>query len=389
MSLGIVDLELATTHFSVPLDTLAGATGVDPAKYRFGLRQQQFSMPAIDEDAVTLGATAASRLLRRTGIDGIRTLIFSTESGVDQSKAAGLFVQELLGLPANLRIYESKQACYSGTASLQAALGFVARNPDERVLLIMSDVARYAVDTAGEPTQGAGAVAMVIGHNPDLIDIEPVSGVWSQHIDDFWRPNDSSTPLVDGALSLQAYLTGLTSAWDDFRSRGGAPVAQIDRFVHHQPFTKMSVKAFRHFQEHLGRDGEHLDEATQLEPGLQYTPLVGNSYTASLYVGLASLLHHDDTLDGKRIGLYSYGSGATGEFFTVTVRPGYRDRIDAAAAAAELNGRTELDFTAYRDLHAAHERGSKTDYENPRVTRAPFRFVGVQDGRRSYEATDH
>ncbi|MGO1434616.1 MAG: hydroxymethylglutaryl-CoA synthase [Canibacter sp.] len=383
MSLGIIDLEMATTHFAVELDTLAEANDVDPNKYRYGLRQDQFGMPALDEDPISMGATAAARLLERTGTDGIRTLLFATESGVDQSKAAGMFVQDLLDLPTNMRILETKQACYAGTASLQVALGIVARHPQERVLVIMSDIARYAVNTAGEPTQGAGAIAMLIGADPELIEVEPTSGVWSAHINDFWRPNDLSTPLVDGALSLDAYLGTLTGSWDDYAAQGGAAASEIDRYVHHQPFTKMSVKAYRRFAEHIGTE---LDE-TLLEPSLGYTPHIGNSYTASLYVGLTSLLHYDNELDGKRVGLFSYGSGAAGEFFTVKVLPGYRDRVNGERIQRELAERPRLSFEDYRALHAAQERGSRENFDNPYTTTAPYRFAGVRDGARVYEAT--
>lgn len=383
MKLGIIDMELASSHFMLRLDTLAAALGVDPNKYRFGLRQQSFSLPALDEDAVTMGATAASRVLERTGKDDIRTIIFATESGVDQSKSAGIFVQALLGLSTNTRIIETKQACYAGTAALQMALGMVARNPAERVLVIASDVARYATDSAGEPTQGAGAVAMLIGADPALAVIEPVSGVWSAHIDDFWRPNDLSTPLVDGERSLDAYLGAFTGAWEDYLSRGGAGISEIDYFVHHQPFTKMAIKGHRRLAEHLG---QQLDES-RTEPSLGYTPYFGNSYTASLYMGLISLLHSKEDLSGKRVGLYSYGSGAAGEFFTAVIQPGYLELIRPEIARKEIADRVELSFAQYRELHAAHERGSAENYANSRVTKAPYRFVGVRDGARIYAAS--
>lgn len=384
MKLGIIDMEMASTHHAVKLDTLAEALGVDPNKYRFGLRQEAFSMPALDEDAVTLGATAAARLLKRTGRSDIRTMIFATESGVDQSKAAGLFVQALLDLSSHMRIIETKQACYAGTAALQMALGIVARNPRERVLVIASDVARYAVDTAGEPTQGAGAVAMLVGADPALLEVEPISGVWSAHIDDFWRPNDSSTPRVDGARSLDAYLGAFTGAWEDYLAQGGVGPTSIDYFVHHQPFTKMAIKAHRRLVEHTGA---MLDES-RVEPSLGYTPEFGNSYTASLYLGIMSLLHSSKDLAGKRIGCYSYGSGAAGEFFTLVVQPGYAERVHPEIAREAIAARVPLDFAAYRQLHAAQERGSDTDYQNPRVTAAPFRFAGVRDGARYYTVNE-
>lgn len=384
MKYGILDMEMASTHFQVKLDTLAQALNVDPNKYRFGLRQEAFSMPALDEDPVTLAATAASRLLKRTGRDAIRTMIVATESGIDQSKSMGLFVQRLLEMSSHMRIIETKQACYAATASLQLALGIVARNPAERVLVIASDIARYAVDTPGEPTQGAGAVAMLVGADPTLLEIEPISGVWSAHIDDFWRPNDSSTPIVDGERSLDAYLGAFTGAWEDYLAQGGAPVETIDYFVHHQPFTKMAIKGHRRLVEHTG---VMLDEQ-KVEPSLNYTPQFGNSYTASLYMGLLSLLHSDNDLTGKRIGLYSYGSGAAGEFFTVVPQPGYRKFLRPEIVAAAIAERQELSFDEYRQLHAAHERGSKENYVNPVVTAAPYRFAGVRDGARYYQANE-
>ncbi|PIJ20702.1 hydroxymethylglutaryl-CoA synthase, partial [Leucobacter sp. OLES1] len=178
-AIGIHDLELATTHHLLDLGVLAERTGVDPDKYRLGLGQDEMSFPAPDEDIVTMGATAALALLDRNGMDGVRTLLFATESGLDHSKAAGVFVHKLLGLPAQVRVAEIKQACYGGTAAIQAAVGIVQRNPRERVLVIASDIARYALDSPGEPTQGAGAAAMLISADPALVEIEPASGLFS------------------------------------------------------------------------------------------------------------------------------------------------------------------------------------------------------------------
>ncbi len=140
-------------------------------------RQDAFSVPAPDEDIVTMGAAAAKEVIDRHGVEGIRTVLFATESGVDQSKAAGVYVHGLLGLPHNVRVVELKQACYGGTAAVQLALGIIARAPHERVLVIAADVARYDVDTAAEPTQGAGAAAILVSADPDLVEIEPAAGV--------------------------------------------------------------------------------------------------------------------------------------------------------------------------------------------------------------------
>ena len=395
--IGIDDIELATSHHVVKLDDFAEANGTDPAKFHLGLGQDEFSFPAPDEDVVTMAAAAAAPIIERSGTEGIRTILFATESGIDQSKAAGMAVHSLLDLPSQMRVVEVKEACYSATAALQAAVGIVTRSPGQRVLVIASDVARYELDTPGEPTQGAGAVAMLVSADPKLLEIEPVSGLNSADVDDFWRPNDSTTAIVDGALSVTAYLDALTGAWTDLAAQGGPAMAEIDRVLYHQPFTKMAKKA----QVHLaGLTGEDLDTEivagtpgdsastrprdTGLATSTLYNRRLGNSYTASLYAGLCSLLDHDADLAGKRIGLFSYGSGSVGEFFTARVVPGYEQQSRRQAVTEALDARVPLSIDAYRALHAA-ELSSAEDASTPKVTAGPFRFAGVKGRARLYE----
>src|SRR5699024_3259031 len=311
-------------------------------------------------------AAATAPIIERCGTEGIRTLLFATESGTDQSKAAGLAVHSLLGLPSQMRIVEFKEACYSATAALQAAVGIVTRSPGQRVLVIASDVARYELDSPGEPTQGAGAVAMLVGADPRLVEIEPVSGLNSAEVDDFWRPNDSSTAIVDGALSVSAYLDALTGAWEDLAAQGGPAIDEIDRVLYHQPFTKMAKKAQAHLAELTGTElntdsgagdacgaasagagggasaqgsdtGAQGPRDTGLATSTLYNRRLGNSYTASLYAGLCSLLDHDEDLAGKRVGLFSYGSGSVGEFLTGRVVPGYERRSRRQAVTEALD----------------------------------------------------
>ncbi|GAB2568308.1 hydroxymethylglutaryl-CoA synthase [Leucobacter ruminantium] len=394
--IGIHDLELATAHHVLDLDRLAESNGIDPNKFRLGLGQDEMSVPAPDEDIVTMGASAALPIIERNGMDGIRTLLFATESGVDQSKAAGVSVQRLVGLPPQVRVVEFKQACYGGTAALQAAVGIVSRFPEERVLVIASDVARYELDSPGEPTQGAGAVAMLVSADPSLLEIEPAAGLFTDEVDDFWRPNDSSTAVVDGALSVTAYLDALAGSWDDLQSRGGPGIADIDRILYHQPFTKMAKKAQAHLAQHTGAalstaltEGEAA-EAEGRDTGLAasslYNRRLGNSYTASVYAALAALLDHDSELEGRRIGLFSYGSGSVSEFITGIVQPGYETRGHADRVSRALDARVPLDVPAYRELHST-VYPSAVDVETPRVTNAPFRFAGISGRARRYERT--
>ncbi|MDE1565601.1 hydroxymethylglutaryl-CoA synthase [Actinotignum sanguinis] len=386
MNIGIDALACATSHYCLPLADMAEALDVPVGKYHVGLGQEHMSIPALDEDAVTLGAQAGARLLAATGTAGIRTVIFATESGVDQSKSAGVFLHALLELPRHVRTVEMKEACYGGTAALQSALGIVARHPKEKVLVIAADIARYAAGGSGEPTQGAGAVAFLVSAEPRLLRIPAVSGVYTADINDFWRPNDSSTPLVDGHLSMDAYMDALTGAYDDYLEQGGIPAAQLARFVHHQPFGKMARKAHARLMAHTG--DSRGDEV--IESGLAYGRQIGNSYTAALYIGILSLLGTDPAdLTDTAIGLFSYGSGAVAEFFTGIPVAGYRERLretgaDAEGVAALLAARETIDFPTYRVLHGSL-RTDAADFSTPPQTTAPFRFAGVSSGVRQYE----
>lgn len=381
MKIGIHDLEVATTHYVLDLDTLAERHGIDPKKFSIGLGQDAFSMPAPDEDIVTMAAEAADTLLARHDVSKIRQVLFATESSVDQSKAAGVYLHELLGLPANVRSVELKQACYSGTAALQMAVNAIARTPEEQILVITSDVARYALETGGEPTQGAGAVAMLITANPNLVEIEPGSGFHTSDVNDFWRPNDSTTPYVDGQLSLDAYLTATTAAWDDLAARRDLSIDDVDKFLHHQPFTKMARKQLAALAEHTGH--ELSDEL--IEESMSYNRALGNTYTASLYFALTAQLHNNENLAGKRLGFFSYGSGAVAEFFTGMVQENYRDHIYPEHVAKQLGNRVELTYDEYRTLHSDFAATSET-YTTQPTTHAPFRLSGVTEFQRRYEA---
>ncbi|WGH90502.1 hydroxymethylglutaryl-CoA synthase [Auritidibacter ignavus] len=381
-SIGLTDLDVATTGYVLSLDDLADYQGTDPAKYHLGLGQDCFSVPGADEDIVTLAATAASRLVARHPEHKITQLYFATETGVDQSKSAGVFVHQLLGLAPNVRTVELKQACYSATAALQLAVGHITRFPQEQVLVIASDIARYALDTPGEPTQGAGAVAMLVSAEPHLVALEPVTGFYTADVNDFWRPTDSSTPYVNGHLSLDAYLDATAGAYDDAMRRApGLDLEDIDRFLHHQPFTKMARKAHRHLGQHLGVE---LDDAL-IEESMSVNRQLGNSYTASLYFALAAQLTNNAELARKRLGFFSYGSGSVAEFFTGVVQPGYTEHLDYLEhLQADLNARKTLSVEQYRQLHHSYRLDSD-NYTTPTDTATSFRFAGVTDHVRQYE----
>ncbi len=119
-------------------------------------------------------------------------LLVATETGVDHAKPVSIFVHDLLGIGRRCRVYELKHACYAGTAALMTAADWVRAGGGRarRALVIAADIARYEIGSPGEPTQGAGAVAMLVGRAPQALVLSEQSGTYAGNVHDFWRPLD-------------------------------------------------------------------------------------------------------------------------------------------------------------------------------------------------------
>jgi hydroxymethylglutaryl-CoA synthase len=382
MKIGIDQISFYTSQYFLDLRTLADARGVDPDKYLVGIGQSRMGIPPPDEDVVTLAANAAVALQERGALDGVETVLFCTESGVDQSKAAGLFVHGMLGLPPRCRVVELKQACYSATAALRMAMGLVALKPSSKVLVIAADIARYTLGSPGESTQGCGAVAFTVTANPRVLALDPETGMYSEDVMDFWRPNYLSEALVDGKFSTIIYIKALKAAWKQYAEESGRSLDEFTRFCYHIPFTRMAAKA--HQKLARGISDEELGRV--LGESLLYSREAGNCYSASLYVGLTSLLDNaSEDLSGGRIGLYSYGSGCVGEFFSGVVQPGYRDSLLTDVHQKLLAGRTELTFQQYEDIYNYGVPKDGGVHRFAQYRTGTFRFAGVEAHKRIYE----
>jgi len=382
MNIGIDQISFYTSPYFLDLKTLAEARGVNPDKYLVGIGQSKMGILPPDEDGVTMAANAASPLKEKGELSGVETILFATESGVDQSKSAGLFVHGLLDFPERCRVIELKQACYSATAALRMAMGLVTMRPKSKVLVIASDVARYALDSPGESTQGCGAVAMTVSSDPRLLTLDPEAGFYADDVMDFWRPNYLSEALVEGKYSTLVYIKALKAAWKQYAEESGRSLDDFSHFCYHTPFTRMAEKA------HKKLAGEISEEEVKkvLGESLLYSREAGNCYTASLYIGLLSLLENaKENLRGKRIGLYSYGSGCMGEFFSGVVQPNYRDALYTQLHQKLLRERTELTFQQYEDIYhySIPTHGGKVLF--PQYRTGPFRFAGIKAHKRIYE----
>ncbi len=387
---GIDAISFYTPRYFIDLKTLAEARGIDPNKFYLGIGQEQMSIAPPDEDIVTMGASAALQIVDDGNRDEIDLVLFATESGVDQSKAAGIFLHNLLGLPEHCRSLELKQACYSCTAGIRMAAAMIESGYARRALVIASDIARYELESPGEATQGAGAIALLISADPAIVRLDPEAGCYTSDVMDFWRPNYREEALVDGKYSTLVYITALRKAWAQYKQLSGRELRDFKYFCYHIPFTRMAQKAHaKLLQKEVGGQLDQKEISRMMEPALKYSRRAGNCYSASMYVGLASLLDNADAdLTGERIGFFSYGSGCVGEFFSGVVQPGYADKLKTRIHRQLLERREELNCRQYEDIYHLGFPGDGGEHDFAQYKTGPFRLAGVSGHKRKYVKAD-
>ena len=324
----------------------------------------------------------------KAGAGEIGMLLVATETAVDHAKPVSIFVHELLGVGRHCRVYELKHACYAGTAALMTAADWVRAggNRRRRALVIAADIARYTVGSPGEPTQGAGAVAMLVGPEPSALVLGEESATYAANVHDFWRPLYSKDAFVDGHYSVQCYLDALSGAYQQFCEKNpGVTTANFAALAYHVPYGKMAKKAHRQVRTLEGDATPDASFNELVAPSLTLCAQVGNIYTGSLYLALTSMLAtHGKNLDGQRIGLFSYGSGSCAEFFAGTVTPGAQARVKALGLEALLSSRRKLTIAEYEGIMREREQLDVRPVEQQPAD--AFRFLGVDAHRRTYVA---
>jgi 3-hydroxy-3-methylglutaryl-CoA-synthase len=251
-------------------------------------------------------------------------------------------------------------ACYGGTAALLNGLAWLEGSGwDGRyAIVVAADIAVYA-DGPARPTGGCGAVAMLLGRDAPLAIDLGTRAAHASHVWDFFKPNlDSEYPAVNGALSQTCYLQALDDCYNRFvdkslRMRNRVTHASAaDYIVFHSPYNKLVQKSFGRLmyldmlhgkidsssvEKWLTMPVEQTYEDKELETALKkvsangykekvdisckVSKQIGNTYTAAVYMNLSNLVFAvGENLVGKKVVVFSYGSGALASMFSVVAR---------------------------------------------------------------------
>ncbi len=352
---GIASIGLHFPPLVMPLTALATLRNVDPLKYLEGLGCQKMALCPKDYGVVMLATEAAKRALARWGGDKkqIGLIIVGTECAPDMSRPLSAWVAEKLGLSGALRSYEVKHACYGGTLALRQAVEWklAGVQPKKAALVIATDIALYAPNDPGEPTQGAGAVAMIIDE-PLIAEVDATSYPYSMPAFDFWHPLDKAFPLVDGQFSLECYKR---AARDCFQAMIHDKMleeilAQYRACCFHTPFPKMVKKAFFEICQFYGIKNENAEKlfAQKVDPTMSWNKQCGNAYTASLWICVANALRGMKV--GEKLIAFSYGSGCGAELQTLRAGPLAEKAAWAEDVEHDFAERKEIDGATYEQL---------------------------------------
>ncbi|MBM4196258.1 MAG: hydroxymethylglutaryl-CoA synthase [Gammaproteobacteria bacterium] len=269
LSVGISGLAVYLPPYRVDLSEWCGWSGVSWEKVQ-SVVGTGFRMPGPGQSVYTMAATAALRLIDQYDIDPgrVRFIGLGTESSTDNS-AGAVIVRGMLdaalgerGSPPISRhceVPEFKHACLGGIYALKNALRFLATEPADAVAIVVSaDVAKYDVGSSGEPTQGAGAVALLLEKNPRLLEVD-LAGCGSAsayRAVDFRKPLVRAdgggsyfreTPVFNGKYSVTCYLDGALQALRDmFRRLGREPqhyLRAVAAVFMHRPYERLPLNS--------------------------------------------------------------------------------------------------------------------------------------------------
>jgi len=309
MNIGIIGYGAYIPKYRIKAETIAKANNQDVRKITSGLLVHEKAVPAYDEDAATIAVAAAKKALIKSGLnpEKIDALYVGSESHPYAVKPTSVTVGEALGVGNDYFAADLEFACKAGTAALQICYGLVKAGMIEYGLAIGSDTAQSRPGDVLEYSAAAGGAAFLIGSDESKI-IATIDATLSVASDtpDFWRrPMQKYPEHMNRFTGEPSYFKHVMLATKKMLEKVDMRPADFDYVVFHQPNGKFTLTVAKK----LGFTRE------QVEPGLIVTKL-GNSYSATSLIGLASVL--DVAKPGQKILLTSYGSGAGSDSFVLT-----------------------------------------------------------------------
>ena len=414
MNTGIDAIAFDIAKLHLPIKTLAEVRNIEPEKLEKGLGLIKMTLPDVHQDAVVFAANALTRLIEDNHLNPaeIARIYVGTESGIDNSKPIGSFLVALMDQKFGHNTFlhvdtvDFTFACIGAVDALHNCIDFVRLNPNQKAIVIATDIAKYDLESTGEYTQGAGAVAMLVSANPRILAFDNHWAVSTKGVFDFFKPYRTlakkdilnidanepwfgnleahieihkDQPVFDGQYSNTVYTDRTREAYHTFKKLTHTNTSLYNTWesiVMHLPYAfqgrRMFAELFALDAETPLLTGTEEDYQTRLrdiskgddykvfvthklQPAEAASSLIGNLYTGSVFMGLLSTLvvkaADGVDLSGKKIGFLAYGSGSKSKVFEGTVQPGWQEAAQNTRLFETLAQSTEIDFDTYSKLH--------------------------------------
>ena len=419
MKVGIDSIAFDIPKIHLPIKTLAENRNIEPEKLIKGLGLHKMTFPDVYQDVVTFATNAVYKLLVQENLkpEQIDRIYVGSESGIDASKPIGSYIIALLEQQFGVNTFnhcdvvDMTFACIGAVDALQVNLDFVRLNSDKKAIVVATDNAKYDLNSSGEYTQGAGAIAMLITSNPRVLAFSNDVGVSSQGVFDFFKPrryftknevlNSSDNlewfgvleneiaiykeqPVFDGQYSNQCYINRITDAYFNFKKNSNQHETVFENWENvlmHLPYCFQARRTFVEIfaQEKLNLKVDTSDYKEQIKtisksedyltfvnksifPSEIASGQVGNMYTGSIFLGmLSTLCHHFENktnLINKKMGFIAYGSGSKSKVFEATVQENWKEVIEKISLFETLNNSHEIDFETYLKLHKKEQKNA-------------------------------
>ncbi|SCW00227.1 LAFE_0B12244g1_1 [Lachancea fermentati] len=397
-NIGIKAIEVYIPSQCVNQAELEKHDGVSSGKYTIGLGQTNMAFVNDREDIYSMCLTVLSNMMKHYNIDPnqVGRLEVGTETLLDKSKSVKSVLTQLFPENKDMEGIDTVNACYGGTNAVFNSINWIESSAwDGRdAVVVCGDIAIYDKGAA-RPTGGAGTVALLIGPDAPIV-FDSVRGSHMDHVYDFYKPDFTSEyPYVDGHFSLSCYVKALDEAYKAYSRKAiakglaeepaGPEAVNVAKFfdynVFHVPTCKLVTKSYGRLLYNDFRanpalypevdaalakvdyDASLADKNIEktfvnvakalhkdrVAPSLTVPTNTGNMYTGSVYAALASLLFFvgSDALQGKRIGLYSYGSGMAASLYSCRVVGDIKYITDVLDLDVKLQSRKTESPTEY------------------------------------------
>ena len=335
---GIIGYGAYMPRFRIKVEEIAKVWGADAPSYKRGLMLEEKSVPAPDQDTITMAVEASKKALSRADIPAqeIGAVYVGSESHPYAVKPSGTVLAEAIGATPEVHCADFEFACKAGSEAMFVCLGLVESGRIKYGLAVGADTSQGAPGDALEYSASAGAAAFIFGMDHVLAEVEETYSFMTD-TPDFWRREYRHYPRHAGRFTGEpAYFRHVTGCARGIMDKVGAEPGDFDYVVFHQPNGKFPMRVGKM----LGFDRK------QIETGW-LCPTLGNTYSGSSPMGLTAIL--DEAKPGDRVLMVSYGSGAGSDGFIFNVTDRIEEARDKAERTRDLldKNKVYLEYGAY------------------------------------------